>query len=808
MHRTTSIAHSPERPRKPAEPLWSAIPPELIKIPRWVLWRYEVRSSGWTKVPLQPDRSPASSTDETTWAPFDFVESAFSSGRSLFDGIGIVLNRDGLIGFDFDHCVSDGRIVDLKIENYVRQLDSYTEVSPSGTGLRVFLFAKLPPDGRKSGNIECYETGRYLTVTGCHYPNSPGTINYHQGAAVEAVHASVFAERIANRETAKRRSSVNTAVSLADSELLERARKSKNGADFIALYDRGAWKGRYTSQSEADLALCTSLAFWCRSDPIRIDRLLRSSALMRRKWERADYRDRTIAKAIEGSGEVYLPEKQIVSRGASTLNFKGDKASQEESPPTNNGNDAEEPVRPPQFSDDALALQFANEHAARLRYVAVFNDWLEYDGACWRPDRTMRTFDRVRANNRQIAALASTVLEPKIAARICPAIASNKTVAAVYNLARSDRRLAASVEQWDSDPWLLNTPTGVVDLRSGQLRPHQLSDYLTKMTVVGPAPAGSDAPVWSEFLDRIFAGDRGLIAFVQRAVGYALTGSVRDHAIFFMYGTGANGKSVLVNTVRAALGAYATSVPMDALTVTPYPSHPTELADLAGARLVYGSETEEGRRWAEARIKQLTGGDPIKARKMRQDFFEYQPQFKLFVAGNHKPSLTNVNEAIRRRLHLIPFEVTIPPAEQDRDLTGKLTSELSVILSWAIDGCLEWQRIGLAPPSKVMAATNDYLASEDTLAQWIGECCSTEPNDTSTTAELFANWKSYAERAQERAGSQKSFVLRLEDRKFERWRCPKTDRMGFSGIRTIALELGVNWNATQASDNHRGGDVP
>jgi putative DNA primase/helicase len=424
------------------------------------------------------------------------------------------------------------------------------------------------------------------------------------------------------------------------------------------------------------------------------------------------------------------------------------------------------------------------------------------------PRQNDADFDRVRANNRQIAALAAKVLEAKIAARICPAIASNKTVAAVYNLARSDRRIAASVEQWDSNPWLLNTPTGVVDLRNGQLRTHQLSDYMTKMTLVGPAPAGSDASVWSGFLDRIFARDPGLIAFVQRAVGYALTGSVRDHAIFFMYGTGANGKSVLVNTVRAMLGAYATSVPMDALTITPYPSHPTELADLAGARLVYASETEGGRRWAEARIKQLTGGDPIKARKMRQDFFEYQPQFKLFVAGNHKPSLTNVNEAIRRRLHLIPFDVTIPPAEQDRDLTDKLASELPVILSWAIRGCLEWQRIGLSPPSKVSAATNDYLAGEDTLAQWIGECCSTEPNDTSTSAVLFANWKSYAERAQERAGSQKSFVLRLEERKFKRWRCPKTDRRGFSGIRTIDQDLGVNRNATEANDNDRGSDVP
>lgn len=391
MHAATSIADSPERPRRPAEPQWSDIPPELIRIPRWVLWRYEMRSGRWTKVPVQPDGSPASSTDAATWAPFGFVETAFTSGGGFYDGVGTVLNGDGLIGFDFDHCVGGGRIVDPKIENYVHQLDSYTEVSPSGTGLRVFLFAKLPPDGRKAGGIECYETGRYLTVTGCHYPHSPRTIYHHQDA-VAAVHASVFAERIAMREAAENRPIVKTPVSLADSELLERARKAKNGADFIALYGRGGWKGRYPSQSEADLALCTSLAFWCGPDPNRIDRLFRSSALMREKWERADYRDRTIAKAIEGCGEVYSPEKALVNRGTPASNSrKADEVAQEESPRSDNGNDSEEALRPPQFSDDALALHFAKEHAARLRYVAVLNDWLEYDGACWHPDRTMRT---------------------------------------------------------------------------------------------------------------------------------------------------------------------------------------------------------------------------------------------------------------------------------------------------------------------------------------------------------------------------------------------------------------------------------
>src|SRR5262249_28324913 len=260
-------------------------------------------------------------------------------------------------------------------------------------------------------------------------------------------------------------------------------------------------------------------------------------------------------------------------------------------------------------------------------------------------------------------------------------LASAKTRAAVVSMAREDRRIAATIDQWDTDLWLLNTPGGVVDLRTGTLRAHRPEDYMTRITAVAP---GGDCPMFLSFLDTITTGDKELQAYLQRAFGYALTGSVKEHAMFFGYGIGSNGKSTLMNTVAHVVGDYYSAASMDTFIVTVGDRHPADLAALRGARLVVASETEEGRRWAEARIRQLTGDDPISARFMRQDYFTYHPQFKLFFMGNHKPGLRTVNVAIRRRFNLIPFGVVIPEKQRDKDLPDKLRKEWPGILAWMI----------------------------------------------------------------------------------------------------------------------------
>jgi P4 family phage/plasmid primase-like protien len=266
----------------------------------------------------------------------------------------------------------------------------------------------------------------------------------------------------------------------------------------------------------------------------------------------------------------------------------------------------------------------------------------------------------------------------------------------------------------------------------------------------------------------VTAGDKDLQRYLQRVAGYCLTGETREHAVFFLYGTGANGKGVFINTLRAIWSDYAVVAPMETFIESQIDHHPTELAHLRGARLVIAQETERGRRWAESKIKALTGGDRITARYMRQDFFEFTPQFKLMIAGNHKPGLHGVDEAIRRRFHLIPFTVTIPPAERDTQLSDKLRPQWGGILQWAVEGCLEWQSIGLAPPQAVLDATEKYTHDEDALGQWIEERCASDRVYSASSTDLYNDWKRWAAAGGEQVGSQRRFSQMLEARGFQR----------------------------------------
>jgi putative DNA primase/helicase len=430
----------------------------------------------------------------------------------------------------------------------------------------------------------------------------------------------------------------------------------------------------------------------------------------------------------------------------------------------------------PPTAEDSIALTFANRHAHELRYVALWARWLSFDGIRWTPDETLHVFDRARAICREIAADCD---------KPASTVASAKTVAAVEKLARADRRLAATAAQWDTSAELLNAVDKTLDLRTGVGRLPDPLDYLTKQTACRCAPAGTPHPLWSKFLDRVTAHDAELQGFLQRYVGYCCTGFTHEHVFVFAYGVGANGKSTFINTVRNIFGDYATVADMATFIASNVEHHPTDLAKLMSARLVVAQETKRGRRWDETKIKALTGGDKITARFMRQDFFDYVPTFKLFICGNHKPRLANVDEAMRRRLLLVPFTVQIPRAERDKELTHKLETEWPAILRWCVDGCLEWQRIGLAPPAAVRAATEAYFADQDTLQQWLDDC--TEDQGAfafSRTAELFASWKKWCEDRNLKPGSAQALSEALADRGFAK----KRNNAGQQGFTNLAVK--------------------
>jgi putative DNA primase/helicase len=444
--------------------------------------------------------------------------------------------------------------------------------------------------------------------------------------------------------------------------------------------------------------------------------------------------------------------------------------------PGNKGKDDDAPDEAiaPAYSDEALALRFTARYP-NLRFTAKWNQWSIFDGTRWKTDETRAVFSCARIVCREAAREAN-------AAKAAKAIASSKTRSAVVSMASDDRRTAATVDQWDTDIWLLNTPDGTVDLRTGEMRPHGLEDYMTKITAVSPDPS-CPTPLFDSFLDRVTESNADYKSFLQRVSGYCLTGSTRDHALFFLHGGGRNGKSTLVKTIGGSMGDYHCTAPTEAFMDTKNERHPTELAMLRGARLVTSAETEEGRAWAESLVKKLTGGDPIDARFMRQDFFRYTPQFKLVMQGNNKPSLKNVDVAMRARLNLLPFTVTIPPEERDVELENKLKAEWPGIMAWMVAGCLEWQRRGLSPPEVVTRATDSYLDEQDTVARWLDEMCERDPNAFTLVHELYTSWDTWADSMGLFRMDGKRFSQRLEAMGFVRENRPRHGGRGFRGIK-------------------------
>lgn len=459
-------------------------------------------------------------------------------------------------------------------------------------------------------------------------------------------------------------------------------------------------------------------------------------------------------------------------------------------------------------SEDQLAIDLAVENEKRLRYVGQWDQWMYWTGTKWESDHNLRVYTRARKMLRRVARdiaerlrlereqniptdLSASELEKRknlaygdSRKQVKYLLTAAKTHS-IVSMSRSDPLLISSVADWDSNPWLLNTPGGTVDLRTGSLRPHDPGDFITRETSV--APAEGKPKRWLAFLSQIMRNDAEMLRYLQKIFGYCLVGETREHQMYFGYGTGANGKGVMLNTMRSIMGDYGVEATIETFIINDSARHPTELADLRGARLVTCGETDDGQRWAEARIKMLTGGDPVKARFMRQDFFQYTPQFKLFLAGNHRPRLSNVDEAIERRFRLIPFTYTVPKAERDTSLSDKIKEEWPQILAWAIEGCMMWQREGLEPPEAVASATKSYMNQEDSITSWIGECCTLAPESFTYTRDLYDSWKAWCGQNGEAAGTKRTLGRHLEDRepalRIQKMR--REEGFGFLGIQLL-----------------------
>lgn len=416
------------------------------------------------------------------------------------------------------------------------------------------------------------------------------------------------------------------------------------------------------------------------------------------------------------------------------------------------------------LTEDKAAEVFATVYRDRLAYCHDEGSWYEYDGSIWRVHRTPLAFHYARELLRGLSGALNSPGQ----------FQKTKFAAGVERFAQADPVFARTSDHWNNDSFLLGTPTGTVDLRTGRLRDSSARDNINKATAVPPAPK-SDCPIWLDFLHDATGGDIELVRLLQQLAGYSLTGDIREHALFFIYGPGGNGKSVYLNTITRILGDYAQTAAMATFEKQANNGIPADLAMLNGARLVTASETEEGKPWAEARIKQMTGGDPITARFMRQNFFTFTPRFKLLIVGNHKPVLSSVDDAMRRRFNIIPF--TIKPAAPDKQLEAKLEAEWPAILRWMIEGCTDWQENGLVRPKSVEEATNEYFLEQNVLQQWLDEACEVDrlnPHLSESATHLFGSWSKFMVRMGENKPTMKSFSQSLSREGFPK----KATKMG------------------------------
>ncbi len=701
------------------------VPSELKQLERWVCWKAD-------KSPVNPRTGGgAMSNNPATWGSYE--DAVGSVDRYGCAGVGFMLG-DGILGIDLDHCYNPetGELTEAAAD-IVATVRSYTEFSPSGTGLHILCAGRLPKGARRNNQagIEMYEAGRYFTVTGAPWGAPLPFLDASE--AVAAVHAKYMAKKEQAPPAA-----APMPVPRDDSEILDAAFRSKDGRRFEDLY-RGNWQSYYASQSEADLAFCNMLAFWFGAEPERMARIFRASGLYRKKWDEMHgeqtYGAMTLGKAASECRETYTPAPSKLQQARRAA--PGKKGTAAKSYP---------------MDDTGNAQRFRDAMGENLRFSHTDKVWYVWDGARWRFDDTggiKRMADEMLDQmEKDLFGMQDPDAITAYKANLRRA-RSNKGKEAMLKETQHLEGIPVLQDAFDKHKGLLNTPSGIVTLKDGKLQPHRKEYYLTRMAGATLDPK-ADCPTWLRFLEDITAKDKELMHYLQCMIGYCLSGSVREQCVFFLYGTGSNGKSTFVNTVRELLGDYAMNTQAESIMVRDRSGGARgDLARLKGARLVTVSEPEEGMVLNEGLIKDMTGGEPLTARFLYGREFEYKPEFKVLMATNHKPRIKGTDFGIWRRIKLIPFTMQLPASKQDRNLSEKLRGELPGILNWAIKGSLAWQKnaravgSGLPACQAVDAAVEEYKGEMDRLKQFLDECIAERPNNrlqASLFYKIYYSW--------------------------------------------------------------------
>ena len=765
------------------------MPQRLKKLPNWILWKTQERENGkMTKIPYQFNgEQEARANDYTTWSFFETIEYYYNLLKSNVSGIGFVFNREqNIIGIDIDHCVEyeesdvnrERPIINDLAKEIIEKLNSYTEISVSGTGIHIIIEGELPEDivcgtGRKNSKLglEIYRYGRYFTMSGNILNNNDIQNRTEEITDIMRKHFddSDLKERVVNLQEYSA-----DKVDMSNAELWEKMFASSKGGEIQDMF-----RGVLTSNgdhSSTDLSLCNHLAFWTGKSATRIDSMFRETGLMRDKWDIIHYNStgetygqRTISMAIASTQNSILDKLDSPSIQRTKLRFKG------VSHPQIDEETGE--IFEPNFQLNELGNynRFAHRKGKDIKYIegAEFMVW---NSKHWEPksdnglnNMVIEVFQEM--NNSEDEKLYKWYNRSQ----------SLRGIKNVIGLAKGDNIVTRS--DFDKNKLLFNVNNGTIDLRTQEIKDHSREDMISQISDI-KYDKYALCPTWIDFVDQITLGDTELAEYLQRLVGYSMTGLTHEQIMIFLVGDGSNGKSTFVNIIKEIMGSYGKQTNSSTFIAKNDKSSNganNDIARLNGSRFVSAIESEQNEKLSESIVKQVTGGEPVLARFLNQEFFEFIPQFKVFFTTNHKPIIKGVDNGIWRRIKLVPFNLRMTEEEKDKKLTEKLKNEMSGILNWCLEGAMKYLEDGLKEPKIILTSVNSYKNEMDILEPFIVEECEIDEDSKIIARDLYNHYVNFCALEGENKLNNRAFYRILETKGFTKKR-GKANKMYIYGI--------------------------
>ena len=759
------------------------IPQELKQNASFCVWRYEKRNGTKTKVPYNPKtREMARVNDPSTFADFGTAMKAYALGG--WDGIGYRVS-EGIGAIDIDHCIrEDGSLNDVAASVLGIFTDSYFERSPSGSGLRGFF--RLSPDfaydktvyyvnNRKHG-LEMYLPGtthRFVTVTGDVY--KPGAVARNDEALQTVL------DTFMKRTKPVSGSSVEPCSYLSDDQVIEHACKSESGEKFKALYE-GNWTDGYDSQSDADMALVSMLAFWCGNVEEQIDRIFRTSGLFRDKWDRrtgdATYGQITIRNAVATNGTIYIPVRDADSAEEEFDDL--DDATEEHaafSPDLSHVTLTLEEMQPhtnPRYGREEIGI--GNAFADYFKPIARFNAnrgiWYVYDGTVWQPDEgNLAVMELAKNLADKLYVFAISIKDEDTRKRYIERVKKlqyRKNRKTMVEDAKSVFPVPNKVFDRNTD--LFNCRNGTLNLNTGEFRAHDPRDFLTLMSGITYDPDAT-CPRWDQFITEVMCGDNALAVYLQKSLGYALTGDTYLECMFILYGaTSRNGKGTTMETFLKIMGDYGKTSNPEMLSTkfgNANASGPSEeIARLAGVRFVNISEPEKKITFNAALVKRMTGNDTLNARFLHENSFDFKPNFKIFINTNYLPNVSDMTLFDSGRLKIIPFKRHFEEAEQDKGLKSHFAEDknLSGIFNWCLEGYRMFRAQQLMDTQAVLDATKEYRQDSDRIGQFIEAWLDEGPELEELSSKVYSVYCHWCRDYNYNAENVKNFKTAMEKR--------------------------------------------